>query len=173
MAWFGQTERAHLPGSGGDEFAAFGEVAGEEQREAQLGELAGLEVDRADAHPDARAAEGAADAGDERQQQQHGAEGEEGPLVAGEVGRALDHDEGGDVGADGDEAPRGLQAGEAVVEPGDHHVADAVQQCGEGEQGGLGAAGQQTGSEVGQQQQAQQGDEERHDDRRDLGVLTQ
>ena len=155
MARLGQVERADLPRVGGDELAAFGEVAGEEEREGELGELAGLEVDRADAHPDAGAAEGAADAGDERQQQQHGAEGEEGPLVAGQVGRALDDDEGGDVGADGDEAPRGLQAGEAVVEPGDHHVADAVQQRGEGEQGGFGAAGQQTGGEVGQQQQAQ------------------
>ena len=40
---------------GGDQLAPFGEVAGEEDRERDLGELAGLEAERAEPHPDAGA----------------------------------------------------------------------------------------------------------------------
>ena len=40
-----------LPGAGGQQLAPLGEVGGEEEGERDLGELAGLEVDRADAHP--------------------------------------------------------------------------------------------------------------------------
>ena len=70
-----------------------GEVAGEEDRQRQLGELAGLEVDRAEADPDAGAADAGADAGHERQHQQADAGEQERPPVAGEVGGALDDDE--------------------------------------------------------------------------------
>ena len=90
VARLGEVQRADLPRAGGDQLAALGEVAGEEQGERDLGELARLEVDRPDAHPDARAAEAAPDAGHERQQQQAGADEEERPLVAREVRRALD-----------------------------------------------------------------------------------
>jgi hypothetical protein len=54
----------------GQQLPLLHEVRGEEDGEHDLGELAGLEADRAEAHPDAGAVDRAADAGDERQQQQ-------------------------------------------------------------------------------------------------------
>ena len=105
----GDAQRADAPGAGRDQLAVVGQVAGEEQRQRDLGELARLEVDRADAHPDARAADAGADAGHERQHQQTGADEQERPLVAGEVGRALHDQQREHEGDDGDERPRGLQ----------------------------------------------------------------
>ena len=91
-----------------------------------------------------------ADAGDERQQQQAGADDEERPLVAAQVVDPAHDDQGGDVGADADQRPRGLQAGEPFgVEAGDHHVAEAVEQRGEREQHAVGAAGEAAGGDVG------------------------
>ena len=46
--------------------------------------------------------------------QQHDADEEEAPLVAGEVGRPLDDEQRGDEHADRDDAPRRLQAGEVA-----------------------------------------------------------
>ena len=85
----GNAQRADAPGAGGDQLAVVGQVAGEEQRERDLGELARLEVDRPDAHPDLGAADAAADARHQRQHQQPGADEEERPLVAREVGRRV------------------------------------------------------------------------------------
>ena len=90
MAWFGEAQRADLPGAGGDQLAAFVEVSGEEQREQDLGELAGLERQRPDTRPRCRAplrvlpmpgTSGASSSA--------GAEDEEGPFVAGQVWGAL------------------------------------------------------------------------------------
>ena len=61
----------------------------------------------------------------------------------------------------------------AIVEPGDDHVAEAVEQRDERQQRAVGALRQQAGGEVGDEQQAEHDDEERHEDRRDLGVLAE
>ena len=114
VAQLGEVERPDPPASGGDQLAVIGEVAGEEQRQGDLGELTGLEVDRSEADPDPRPALGVADAGHERQQQQRRADGEEAPLVAGQIAGALDDDQRGDVGDDGHERPRRLQSGRRV-----------------------------------------------------------
>ena len=70
----------------------------------------------------------------------------------------------------GDQAPRGLQAGEALVEPGDHHVADAVQERDEREQRAVGAAGEQPHGDVGGADESEDDREERDDPGRDHGV---
>ena len=77
VARFGEVERADLPRGRGDQLATVGEVGGEEDGEGDLGELAGLEVDRPEADPDPRAVDVAAEAGNERQHQQAGAADEE------------------------------------------------------------------------------------------------
>ncbi len=82
----------------------------------------------------------------------------------------MDDEQGRDEGDDGDETPRGLQAGELVVEPRDHHEPDAVQERREWKQCAVGAAGDEPHDDVGAQQQAQQDRDEEHDARWDLGV---
>ena len=89
---------------------------------------------------------------------------EEAPLVAGEVDGALDDDQREHEGDDrrrrstSSAVPR-----ELVVEPGDHHVADAVQQRGERQQRAVGAAGQDPHGEVGDAISSQHEREERHE----------
>ena len=161
VPWLRQSQRADLPGGGGDQFAPVGEVGREEHRQRQLGELPRLEVDRPDAHPDARAVRGVAETGHHRQQEHAGADEEQRPLVAGQVDHALDQHEGGAEGADRDQRPERLQPGELLVEAGDHHESDAVEQEGEWEQGGVGAASQLADGEVGGGDQEQDESEER------------
>ena len=98
----------------GQRLAVLDEVAGEEDGEGDLGELAGLEADRPDLDPDLGAADLLAETGHERQQQQHDADEQERVAVAGEVAGPAHDDEGGDVGADADRGPRRLEPGEAV-----------------------------------------------------------
>ena len=133
----------------------------------ELGELAGLEVDRSEAHPDLGAADRVAEAGHQRQEEQHRAAGEQGPLVTRQVGGPLDEQQRGDERPDRDEAPRRLQAGEALVEAGDHHVADAVQEDDERQQRAVGAAGEQTDGDVGGCDEPEDDREERDDPGRD------
>ena len=84
------------------------------------------------------------------------ADEEQQPAVSGEVGGALDQEQRGDERADGDDAPRRLEAGEPVVEAGDHHEADAVQERGQGEQRAVGAPGDEAHDDVGAHQQPEQ-----------------
>ena len=173
VARLGQAQRTDAPRALGDQLAVLGQVAGEEDGQQQLGELAGLEVDRPEADPDLRPADPEAEPGHERQQQQDDADEQEAPAVAGEVGRPLDDDERGDEPGDGDDAPRRLQAGQAVVEAGDHHVADAVEQGGERQQRAVGAGRQPAHGEVGEHEQPEQEGEERDDAGRDHGELAE
>ena len=139
-----------------------GEVRGEEQGEGDLGELARLEVDRPDADPQSGAVGcGESEAGYEREHEQHDPEECERPLVAGQVGDAPDDDQRGCVGADGHERPGRLQAREVRVDPGDHHVAEAVQERGQREERAVGAGGEHAGHQVRGDQQGEDDDEER------------
>jgi hypothetical protein len=173
VAWFGEVQRADLPRAGRDQFTVLGEVTGEEQGQRQLGELAGLEVDRPEADPDARAAHRGAQARDHRQHEQARAEEEERPLVARQVAGALDEEQHGDEQADGDERPRGLQAGATVRQSHDHHVTEAMEDRGDRQHRRIGAAGEHAHGDVGHEQQPEQDPEERDDARRDLGVAAE
>ena len=106
----------------------------------------------------------------EWQQQQERTAEEEQPAVPGEVARALHDEQRHHECNDRNEAPRGLQAGEFVVEAGDHHEADAVQQCRQREQGAVCATCHESDDDVGAQQHAEQDRDEEDDARWDLGV---
>ncbi len=170
VARLGQAERADVPGAGGDQLASFGEVSGEEHGEGELGELTRLEVDRADAHPDAGTADRVAEPRHQGEEQHDRPDEEERPLVTGEVGGALDDEQCGHEGADGDETPECLERGEFVVESGDHDVADAVEQHGEGEQRAVGPAGEDPHGDVRDADECEDGDEEWADTCRDRRV---
>ena len=173
VAGFGEAQRADLPGAGGEQLAVVGEVGGEEDRQGELGELAGLEVDRPEVDPDAGAADAEAEPRHERHHEQGDAAEQQHPPVAGEVRRPLDDDQREHEHDDGDDAPRRLQPGEAIVEAGDHHVADAVEQGGEGEHRRVGAAGEPAHGEVGDDEHAEQHGEERDDAGGDDGELAE
>ena len=81
----GSGDRPDASAAHREELALLHEVGREEEGQEDLGELAGLEVDRADAHPDAGAEVLPADAGHEREQQKGEAEEPDGPAVALEV----------------------------------------------------------------------------------------
>jgi hypothetical protein len=82
----------------------------------------------------------------------------------------LHHQQGDDEGDDGDEAPGRLERGEFVVESGDHHEPDAVEQRCEREQGAVGTSGHETDDDMSAQQQAHEDRDEEHDSRGDLGI---
>ena len=173
MAGLGQVERADLPGAGGEQLAVGGEVAGEEDGQRKLGELARLEVDRPDVDPDARVADAEAEARHEREHQQHDPAEQQQPLVAGQVRCPLhDHEREHEHG-DRNDAPRRLQPGQAVVEAGDHDVAHAMEQGGEREHRRVGASGEPAHGEVGDDEHAEEHGEERDDACWDDGVLAE
>ena len=160
----GSTGRNRGQRGHGQQLALLDQVGGEEDGQGDLGELAGLEADRPERHPDAGAVDGLADAGDQRQQQQ--AE----PDRAGTCsGSARGRGPGGRRASVATKAPmptRGphrLEAGQVRVEAGDEHVADAVEQGGEGQQDAVGPGGQPAHGEVGAEQQAEDHGEERPD----------
>ncbi len=133
----------------------------------------GWKLERAELDPDAGAVDVDAEAGSDGQQEQEGAAEEQRPLVAGEVGGALDEEQRRDERGDRDQAPQRLERGEFVVEAGDHDVADAVEQHGQRQHGAVGAAGQQADGDVGDADEHEQDAEERADPSRDLGVRSQ
>ena len=62
---------------------------------------------------------------------------------------------------------------DAFAEPGDDHVADAVQQCGERQDRAVGALGEHSVGEMSDDQQPEHRDQERHEDRWDHRVLAE
>ena len=65
-------------------------------------------------------------------------------------------------GADAERRPHRLQASQVGVEAGDEHVADAVQQAGEGEEDAVGVGGEASGGQVRHREQAHDDGQERH-----------
>ena len=83
-------------------------------------------------------------------------------VVAGEVAHPPHDDERGDEGADRRRSVHvACSPARSVVEPGDEHVAEAVEQRGEREQRAVGAGREAAGGEVGDEEQAEDDDEER------------
>ena len=71
VAAAGQVDEEHAAPGQGERVAVQHEVAGERDHQQHLGDLAGLEAERAEADPDPGAVDGGAEAGHHRQQQQH------------------------------------------------------------------------------------------------------
>ena len=84
----------------------------------------------------------------------------EGVAEALDVAGAGDEGEGGDEGADADHRPHRLEAGQVGPQAGDEHVADAVEQPGQGQEEGVGAGGQPAHGQVGRHQQPQDDQQE-------------
>ena len=93
-----------------EHLAVLGEVGGEEEHDEDLGELAGLEAEAAEADPQLGAVDLAAD--ERRQQQQHEAADHERVLVAREALERGHADERGDERRHADEEPHHLGRGE-------------------------------------------------------------
>ena len=70
---------------------------------------------------------------------------------------------------DADERPGGLVGGQVLVDPGDEHVAEAVEQQRRRAAAPVGAAGQEAGGDVGDEQEADDDHEEREDVGREVG----
>jgi hypothetical protein len=153
----------------GEELALLDEVRREEQGQEDLGELSGLEVDRSDAHPDAGTVVLAPDHRHQGQEQQSDAEHADRPPVALQIAHPPHDHEGGHEGDDPDRDPPRLQAGQVLgfgpglVEAHDEHVAQAVQEPGDGHEGGVGVGRQPADGDVGHELEAEHHGEERPD----------
>jgi hypothetical protein len=123
----GQVQRAEAERPHGQQLALLDEVRGEEDGQGDLGQLTGLEPDRAEAHPDARPVDGSTHTGDQRQEQQADAHDRERVAVALDGPRATHDHQHPDEAGDAHEGPGGLQRGQLLVEAGDDDVADAVE----------------------------------------------
>ena len=159
----GQVDRSDAADEFGQQFALLDEVAGEEDRENDLGQLAGLEARGPEAHPDARPVDVAAEHWHEGQQQEADTDHREGVSVTLEVARSADDDQRRDERGNADHRPHGLEPGEVLVQPGDEHVADAVEKPGDREQHAVGVWGQPPSGDMGRGQQAENDREEWHD----------
>ncbi len=157
-------EEEPTPGQG-QRVAVQHQVAGDRDHQQHLGDLAGLEAERADPDPDLGAEVAVAQARDQRQQQQH----HRGQRAG--VGEPLEHPVVADQHHRADEEPHPeghpdqLLLGEVVgaargllgqVEPVDDRQAEAVERGDHREQHGVGVRGEEAEREVGGQHQGGQ-----------------
>ena len=166
MARGREVEPADAPGAAAQQLTVVAEVGREEDDEQHLGRLAGLEVERAEVDPQARAVRLVTQARHERQQQRTDPEREEGRSVAAERVDPAYEPEGQAEHTDPDHDPHGLRAGDArrgrdrQVEARDHHEADAVEQRDDGQQGRVRVRGEAADREVRNEEQADDHGEE-------------
>ena len=155
----------------GEAVAVAHEVAGEEDREGDLRDLAWLEGGEGpDADPHARTADLAAEAGHERQQEQGHTDktgdvgvAEQDPVVA-------DDQDDRDRTSNGQGAPDGLAHGSAgpaglfigQVDAIDHGDAEAIEQCGDGQDERVSLAGHDAQNHVHCQHQHRQSGAQQH-----------
>ena len=174
-----ERNRSDASAADGEELALLHEVGREEEGEEDLGELAGLEVDRSDAHPDAGAEVLPADAGHEREQQKGEAEEPDGPAVALEVADPANQHERDDERGDADCHPSRLQLGQVLrlrpgrVEADDEHVAEPVQQPGDRQKRAVGVRREPPDGDVRGELEPQHHGQEGADVGRNGGVLGQ
>ena len=160
----GEERPALGPRGQGQQLALLDQVGGEEHGQGELGELAGLEVHRPEADPDAGAVDVLPEHRDQREQHQADADEQGDVAVALEVAGPTDEGEGGDEGARCPTAVHSdLQAGQVLVEAGDEHVAQPVEQDGQREEGAVGPGRQLPHGEVRGEEQGQEQAEERPD----------
>ena len=144
-----QGDAEHPPGADDQHLAVLAQVAGEEDDDADLRELGRLEGERADLHPEVGAVDLLADPRQARRQQQQQADGGdrvavalEHVVVAQELDRQGEEDE-------AEDEPVGLVAGEALVDPVDHHQAEGGQQGDQREEVGVGVGQAHAQEDVG------------------------
>ena len=107
-----------------------------------------------------------AEVGDQGEQQQDDADGQQQVAVAVEVARAADDGQGEHVGGHPAGRPgrlqRGVVGGRAQVDPQDHHVAEAVEQEGDGQDDRVGVGHEDAVGDVGHRPEPQHGQQEGH-----------
>ncbi len=176
MLRVGEHEPAEAATPGCKEFALLHQIRGKEDHDQHLRGLPGLEVDRADVHPQPRAVDLGAHAGHEWQKQRGDAEHEEGVSVALEDSNPAHDHEREHKRPDCHRSPYGLNRcqmtvrREIAIESGDGEVADAVEHQRERQQCGIGARREAPQREMRGDEQAQHHGEEDPEVGRKRGV---
>ena len=171
MLRIGEPDAADVAGAGGEQLALVDEVRGEEHHEQHLGRLAGLEVQRADAHPEPRAVDLLPDAGERRQQQRGDAEEQERvPVALERADVAHDHEREHERG-DADRGPHRLHAREVAVEARDGDEADAVEEERDRQQRRVGARREAAHREVRDDVEAEHREQEHPEVGGDVGAV--
>ena len=98
-------QRPHLPREYREHLAVGGQVGGDEEHDEDLGQLAGLEAEAAEAQPQLAAAGLVADDRQHGREQQQDAHDHKRVLVVGELVQIAHHGQGGDHGRHADEQP--------------------------------------------------------------------
>ncbi len=128
--------KSEPPDSHGEHLAVVAQVAGDEDDEEHLRELAGLEGDRADRDPEVGAVDGGTELGQRRQDQERDREDPKCVLVVVEPPVVLaDHQDGQREQGDSDHDPDALAEREVWVDPVDEGQADRGQKTDQREQG--------------------------------------
>ena len=154
VARFRQHQRAVPMGRDRQQRALAFQVAGEEDHQADLGGLAGLEPDGPDADPQLRPVDALPEDRHQGQQEQHDGEQPDGVVVPGQAAGGP-HDQQRDRERDqAHEGPRDLGGGDLVgrvgeVDPSDEHQPEPVEQEGGGQDDGVGVRGGAANEQVG------------------------
>ena len=169
----GQAQPAEAPSAAGEQLSFVDQVRGEEQDEQDLRGLAGLEVHRADPHPEPRPVDRLPDPGCERQQQGEHPEEQERVPVPLEGPDPLDEHQGEDERDDAHRGPDRLDPPQPGVEAGHGDEAEPVQQRGERQQHRVGVGGEASDREVGEDEEAEHRGEDHPQVGWDVGGLGQ
>ena len=174
-----QVDEQHPSSGEGEGVAVKDEVARERDHQQHLGDLAGLEAERADADPDPRAVHGLADARRHRQEQQHDRRQARGVGEPGEDAVVAQQDQRRDEQDDAEGHPDELLLRVVVlapdvlvgqVEPVDHGEAEAVERRDRREQDRVGVRRDQPDRDVGADDQDGQATAVADDVRRHLAL---
>ena len=151
-----------------EHLALLAQVAGEEDDQEDLRELARLELERADVDPEARAVDGRAEPGQRRQHEQHDRRDAEEVLVALELPVVVaQQEERRRERPERDHDPETLAKRVRGVQPVDLGQADARQQPGHRQQVRIGVRDGQAGDEVGREVEREEEEGVRERGRRD------
>ena len=131
------------------------QVAREEDDDPELGELSGLELDRAELYGQERAVDLLADAGQARHHQQSDAARRDQVAVALEHVVIADRQDRGAEEGQPDHEPLGLLACQLGIDPVDQHQAHRGQERGQREHVGIGVGQPRADEEVGEHAQAE------------------
>ena len=157
------------PRADDEQLARVAQVAGQEDDQADLGELRRLEDEQArDADPEVGAVGGVADDREARQHHQPQRHGDDHVAVALELAVVAEGDDRDREQDESEHEPLGLLAGQGRVDPVDHHQAEAGQDGHQREQVGIGVGQRHAQEDVPGQAQAQ---EDRPVGQRDVGEV--
>ena len=155
MAELGDADRTDPPDGDGEKLPPLRQVAGEEQDQADLAELTGLEAEGTEPDPETGAVHGHPETRDDRQQDEGDAGDGPRVTVAGEVPDVTDVDQGGDEDDHRDHEPAELRSRQVVVggdvEARDEHQADRVEEGGDRQEERVRPRGEAPHREVGGQ----------------------